>query len=78
MKTYTIAVDLHSLETNQGTEIIASSITEALDKYESMAGRSYTRGDGTATVKVRMPDGEIIGGFVAPKPTYRSREGELL
>ena len=78
MKTYTIAVDQHSLDTNQGTEVIASSITEALDKYESMAGRSYPQGDGTATVKVRMPDGEITIGFVAPKPTYRSREGELL
>ena len=78
MKTYTIAVDRHSLETNQGTEIIASCITEALDKYEAIRGPSYPQGDGTAQVFVRAPDWEVSQCVIVSKPQYKSRKGELI
>ena len=78
MKTYTIGVDRHSLETNQGTEVIASCITEALDKYEAMRGPSYPQGDGTAQVMVLLPDGIISPCVIVSKPQYKSREGELI
>ena len=78
MKPYTIAVDLHSLETNQGTDVIASCITEALDKYEAMRGPSYPQGDGTAHVFVRDHDWEVSQCVIVSKPQYKSREGELI
>ena len=78
MKAYTIATDQYALDHNNGIEIMASSVTEALDKYQAMFGRSNSNPEGTEQAIVRLPDGIVSPCLLVSKPKYESREGELI
>lgn len=64
MSLYLIAATKESMARNEGVEIAASSISEALDKYEVLDGAYVPDGSGNGAVWVRMPDGFELEGFI--------------
>lgn len=57
MSLYLIAASKKAMERNEGTEVMASSLTEALDKYEAMGGACVPHYEGTGSTYTRLPDG---------------------
>lgn len=64
MSLYLIAASKEAMARNEGVEIMASGISEALDKYEVMGGECVPRGDGYGSTWTRMPDGFELETFI--------------
>lgn len=59
------------MRANLGTEIMASSVDEALNRYEALGGESIPCGDGSGEVFVRMPDGFEMSGWIESMEVIR-------
>lgn len=77
MNTYLIAASPQAMARNEGTEIIASGIVEALDKYEALGGACVPDVEGNGAVWVRKPDGSESKGFIEYFYPIQLMEDEL-
>jgi hypothetical protein len=57
MSVYVIAASKEAMNRNEGTEIMASSTLEAVDKYEAIGGEATHDGEEGCYIWVRLPGG---------------------
>lgn len=64
MSIYIIAASEEAMSRNEGTEIVASSTLEAVDKYEAIGGEATHDGNEGCFVYVRLPHGMGVQAWV--------------
>jgi hypothetical protein len=78
MKIYIIAASEEAMNRNEGTEIVASSALEAVDKYEAIGGEATHDGNEGCSVYVRLPHGMGVQAWVLTGDGPPATEEDLL